>query len=156
MLQTDNISEIVAQLTNAYGIEGDGVAPTASEWEAALSQPADQPITLINFFKFAEIASYGDDVPQTDQISGQAAFEKYGAVSMPGLAKAGGKFLVTAPFGGTLISDGKTTDDWHMIVVGYYPDRASFLSLYADPDYIQAFRHRRAALETQKVLFCRG
>ena len=156
MLQTTNTKEIVAHMIAAYGIEGNGVAPTAEEWEAVVSQPVDQPITLINFFKFKEIADYGPSNTNDARISGQEAFGKYAAISMPGLAKAGGNFLVTAPFGGIMINDGKDDKDWDMIVVGHYPNRASFLALYADPDYIQAFSHRCAALARQKVLFCTG
>ncbi len=156
MPQIDTLPITAATLTNAYGIEGQGIAPTAAEWQAVLNQPEDQAITLINFFKFAEQAHYAEGANDPKALTGQEAFQKYAEVSMPGLAKAGGKFLVTAPYGGTLVADPQQDEDWDLVVVGFYPNRASFLALYADADYIKAFQHRRAALAKQKVLFCTG
>ncbi len=156
MSQIDTITKTVADLIEAYGIEGNGVAPTAAEWTAVLKQPEDQAITLINFFKFASQARYTNDNSETLPMTGQEAFQKYAEVSMPGLAKAGGKFLVTAPYGGTLVADPQTEEDWDLVVVGFYPNRTSFLALYADADYVNAFEHRKAALAKQKVLFCSG
>ena len=101
---------------------------------------------------------YGDrgdgPVPQPGQwariLAAQAAsIVNLVAGSIPGMARAGGTFLMVAPFEATLIGP---EEDWDLVAVGSYPNLQAFLDLYRDEAYRAAFRHRSAACARQKVL----
>ncbi len=137
---------IQIQLTSWYGAGTDGSVPRREQWARVLDRDPDHPLTLINFFKFREVADYGND---TGEISGREAFDLYATISIPTMERIGGTFLLVAPFETTFI--GKD-EDWDLIAIGSYPDQHSFLDLYQDPDYRVAFKHRTAACVRQKVL----
>jgi uncharacterized protein (DUF1330 family) len=137
----DDIDTRAAELSNAYGNE---MAPTAGQWRHMLAGPADAPITIINFFKLRPVAGEG---------SGLQAMMSYAAVSGPALSKVGGRFLVSGPFEGTFMGD---DEDWDLVAIASYPDREALLALLDDADYREAWRHRVAAVERQKVLIARG
>ena len=141
-----NIEEMRDQFVQWYGDRGDGPVPQPGQWARILGRPPEDPVTLINFFKFRDLADYGHGEEST---TGQAAFEKYTAVSIPGMARAGGTFLMVAPFEATLIGP---EEDWDLVAVGSYPNLQAFLDLYRDEAYRAAFRHRSAACARQKVL----
>lgn len=113
---------------------------------AVLRRDPDAPFALINLFKFREMAAYGDD---TLAISGQEAFQRYAAVSMPAMMGAGGSFLLVGPHHGSLIGP---DPDWDMVAIGHYPDLQAFCALYQDAQYQAAFRHRTAAVARQSVM----
>ncbi|MCF8469597.1 MAG: DUF1330 domain-containing protein [Parvibaculum sp.] len=135
-------------LIAAYG-EG-GAAPAREQWQALLAVPEGTPVTLLNFFKLREVAHYPKGSAAT-ACSGQEAFSRYSAVSMPGLEKAGGRFVLLAPFGASFIGE---TEDWDFVAAGSYPDAASVLALFEDRDYREAYAHRAAACERQKTVLC--
>lgn len=144
-----DVNATIEGLVRDYGDGADGASPTAEQWRAVLEGPADRPIVLVNAFALRERASY----PDGEDISGRDAFSRYAAVSMPALQRAGGRFLhVGAPGTGFV----GATDAWDMVAIGEYPNRAALLALFADPDYRQAYRHRVAACERQRVLASRG
>lgn len=147
-----DIEADVAQLGQWYRGEPKAARPTESQWARALDGPMDRPVTLINLFKFRDVADYpastsGDDTP----ISGQEAFGRYAAVSMPVMERIGGKFLLVGPAEGTFLGE---DEDWDLIAIGSYPDRHALLNLYSDADYRAAFKHRTAACARQKVVMC--
>ncbi|PKQ06631.1 MAG: DUF1330 domain-containing protein [Alphaproteobacteria bacterium HGW-Alphaproteobacteria-11] len=147
---TLNDREQVAALVAAYGDGADGAAPRAAQWQALLARPPAAPVTFVNFFKLRAAAKY----PAQSGIqacSGQEAFGRYAAVSAPGLEKVGGRFLLLAPFEAALVGE---VEDWDFVAVGAYPDKSAVLALFEDADYRQAWIHRVAACERQKVLLC--
>ena len=73
----------------------------------------------------------------------------YAATSVPALAKVGGRFLVSSP---VLTSMFGPPDGAQIVVVGWFPDRAALLAMLRDPDYRDAFAHRRAAVVTESVV----
>ena len=139
-----NVNSTLDALCAAYG-EGEG-APTRAQWEAVLRRDPDAPFALINFFKFREMAAYGDD---TLAISGQEAFQRYATVSMPAMMGAGGSFLLVGPHQGSLIGP---DPDWDMVAIGHYPNLQAFCALYHDEAYQTAFADRTAAVARQSVL----
>jgi len=147
-----DIEAQVTQLCQWYGEEPAAARPSESQWTRALSGPMDRSITLINLFKFRDEAAYpesGSDVDAT--ISGQEAFSRYAAVSMPVMERIGGKFLLVGPAEGTFLGE---DEDWDLVAIGSYPDRDALLNLYSDADYRAAFKHRTAACARQKVVMC--
>jgi uncharacterized protein (DUF1330 family) len=139
----------VAALVAAYGDGADGAAPRATQWQALLARTA-APVTLVNFFKLRTQANYPAG-SRAEPCSGQEAFGRYAAVSAPGLEKVGGRFLLLAPFEMAFVGE---AEDWDFVAVGAYPGRDAVLALFEDADYRQAYIHRVAACERQKVLLC--
>lgn len=138
-----NVNQTLDALVKAYG-NGDS-APTRAQWEGVLGRDPDKPFALINFFKFREVAEYDDTTPA---ISGQEAFQRYAAVSMPAMQAAGGSFLLVGPHHGSLIGP---DPEWDMVAIGRYPNVQAFCALYEDTGYQAAFAHRTAAVERQSV-----
>ncbi len=142
-----NVNREVDSLVACYGDGVDGNAPTQAQWRRVLERDPDQPFALINFFQFRKIADYQS--AQSSAISGEDAFDKYAAVSIPSMKAAGGEFLLVAPFAGSFLGD---EEDWNLVAIGKYPNLQAFLSLYQNEEYIRAFAHRTAAVAQQKVM----
>jgi uncharacterized protein (DUF1330 family) len=145
-----NKVDVQNELVGIYGDGSDGAAPRGDQWASILSRDPDEPVTLINFFKFRDDADYGEAVSGT---SGKAAFDKYAAVSIPTMERVGGKFLLVAPFEASLIGE---NEEWDLVAIGSYPNQLAFLDLYQDAAYREAFKHRTAACARQKVLIVDG
>ncbi|NER79734.1 MAG: DUF1330 domain-containing protein [Leptolyngbya sp. SIO1D8] len=144
----------VEQLCAWYGDGQNGSAPSADQWRQILERPANESITLINFFKYRQIAEYPQGSPKDrEPISGQDAFKSYSSVSIPTMERVGGKFLLVGPFEGMFLGE---DEDWDLIAIGTYPNLESFMALYTNPDYRAASRHRTAACDRQKVIVCSG
>lgn len=142
----------IEQFCEWYGDGMDGASPTRAQWIEVLKREPEAPIVLINFFKLRPQAEYGADHDgAADAGSGQDAFDRYAAVSMPTMHRLGGEFLHVGPEAGTFIG---TDEAWDMVAIGRYPNLEAFTSLYADPAYREAFRHRTAACARQQVVLC--
>lgn len=142
--QTD-ADAMAAELAAFYG-EGDG-APTHAQWRDLAAAPDGGPICVVNFVKMRAEAQYPPGAADAP-CSGMAAFMRYAAGSTPRIGAVGG----AVTFGGrqerTFIGP---DEDWDVIVVATYPNRASFLRLFQDPEYREAFRHRRAGVERYRA-----
>lgn len=116
---------------------------------AALEQAAavEGPVVLVNLFALREQAEYedGGDEP----CSGVEAMLRYSAVSGGRLAAVGGRFLHQG-FGGRALWG--EDEHWDLVVVGHYPSGAAVLDLFKDPEYLDAYRHRRAAVRDQRII----
>ncbi|KZM48602.1 DUF1330 domain-containing protein [Labrenzia sp. OB1] len=141
-----NVNQQVSQFTAWYGSGTDGSCPTEAQWAQILGRPADKPVTLINFFKLRDKAEYSEG---SGDASGQDAFASYAAVSIPAMKHAGGRFLHVGPFQGMFLGE---NEDWDVVAIGAYPNLDALKTLYSDESYRNAFHHRTAACERQKVL----
>jgi uncharacterized protein (DUF1330 family) len=139
MLNDTELTEMVAFY------EPDDVAGAADRWRLVFDSTATGALTLVNRFTLRDRAAYDD----RREASGLEAFMSYAAVSVPALERVGGRFLVSSP---VLTSMFGPTDESHVVVVGWYPDRGALLALLRDPDYRAAFAHRRAAVAAQSVI----
>jgi uncharacterized protein (DUF1330 family) len=120
-------------------------------------------VTLVNFFKLRAKAQYEDadgrttGQPETATLdraeSGGEAMMRYASVSGPALEKVGGRFLLMAPFEASLMG---AEESWDLVVIGSYPSREAAVALFEDEAYAQAYAHRRAAVERQRVMILRG
>jgi uncharacterized protein (DUF1330 family) len=109
-----------------------------------LSGPADAPVTVINFFKLRAVAG---------SSTGMQEMMSYAAVSGPTLEKVGGRFLVSGPFQGTLMGE---EEDWDLVAIASYPNRDALVALHDDSAYREAWSHRVAAVERQRVVLAMG
>lgn len=104
------------------------------------------PVALVNYFKLRTQARYpeGTDEP----VAGWEALMRYSETSGERLAAVGGHFLVQGAALGNLFGEG---EDWDVVVVGNYPHARAVLELLQDDEYRNAYVHRRAAVERQRV-----
>jgi len=144
-MQEQTLAARAAELAGWYGASA---GPTAAQWRRVLSGAEGTPITLINFFKLRPMAADPDGA-----ISGMEAMLRYAAVSGPTLAKVGGRFLLTGAFETTLIGE---DEDWDLVAIGAYPNRAALLALFDDDAYRAAWAHRVAAIARQRVVIAAG
>ena len=142
-----NVNTTVEHLLELYGDVQSGNAPTRDQWNRVISRDPNASFALVNFFKFKAEAEYRGSSSQS-YASGEEAFERYAAVSVPAMSEAGGEVLAVAPFAGSFLGE---DEDWDLIAIGKYPNLKSFLSLYQNPKYIEAFGHRTAAVSKQAV-----
>ena len=142
-----DVNQIVTSLIAQFGDGSDGSAPTSAQWSRILQRDADSSLTLVNFFKFRDLAAYPTD--DGASLTGSQAFERYAEVSIPSMQRAGGEFLAVAPFAGSFLG---REEDWDLIAIGKYPNLESFLALHQNEDYVRAFRHRSAAVAKQSVV----
>jgi len=148
----NNLEKRLTALVNVYGDGADGGTPLKAQWRHLLETESAGKTTLINFFKMRDIADYPLTSPHNQNPgTGEQAFMRYAEVSVPTLEKVGGSFLLHGPFDGMFTGE---EDDWDVIVVGTYPNRAAVLSLFEDTDYQSVFVHRSAACSRQKVIIC--
>ncbi|SDW79653.1 protein of unknown function [Ruegeria halocynthiae] len=152
-MTTLDLSDRIERILAIWGTDGSGL-PGEDAWKALAKCSDIQPVTLVNFFKMRDFASYpvGLAVGE-DGISGDDAFQRYAAVSMPSLEKVGGRFLLVAPFSTTFIG---AAEDWDLVAIGSYPNPDALLSLFELKDYREAYHHRTAACRDQKVSLCIG
>ncbi|MDJ0785747.1 MAG: DUF1330 domain-containing protein [Myxococcota bacterium] len=135
--------EELAELLLRY--EPDGEMAALERWRRLFASDSNGPVVLVNHFVLRERAVY----PDGREATGQQAFSDYTAVSMQALTRVGGRFLAAGPPLAGLFGSSADED---MVVVGWYPDRGALLDLLRDPAYQQAFAHRRAALEVDRVV----
>lgn len=107
---------------------------------AALAElPDDEPVVMLNLLEFA-----GD---------GGESYAKYGRVALPQIVKRGGKIL----YSGAPLRDDPTAGHWDRVIIVYYPSRATFLDMMADPDYRAGLPDRTAGLKrTMLYAFTQG
>jgi uncharacterized protein (DUF1330 family) len=127
-----------AAMADHYGLD-----PTALE----AAPPG--PVTVVNLFKLREVAAYPFGTARA-ATSGLEAMLAYAAVSGDRLAAVGGRFLSQGMMVGSLWGDDEV--GWDLVVVAEYPDIGAVRALLDDPLYRDAYEHRRAAVERQRVI----
>lgn len=151
MAAKQDIEERISQLFEKFGTGEDGAAPTASAWRHVLERDPDKPITLINLFKLRDVAVY----PAESGFSGtgQEAFDRYAAVSVPSMQSTGGEFLFVGPVERDFMG---AQEGWDIAAIGRYPGTEALLDLFDIPAYRDCYIHRAAACERQQVTICDG
>lgn len=61
--------------------------------------------------------------------------------------------MLTGPFEATLIGE---DEDWDIVAIGTYPDRAALLALFDGEAYRAAWADRTAAVARQRVVIAAG
>ena len=151
MTAKDDIDSRIDRLLEGFGQGAAGTSPSAAEWRAVLEREPERPITLINFFKLRQAALY----PPRSEFggTGQEAFDRYAAVSVPSMQSTGGRFLFVGPVEGGFMG---AQSDWDIAAIGSYPNTAALLNLFEIDAYRACYIHRTAACERQQVTICDG
>jgi uncharacterized protein (DUF1330 family) len=106
-------------------------------------------VTVVNLFKLRKVAAYPPSLARP-AVSGLEAMLAYAAVSGERLAAVGGRFLSQGTMLGSLWGDDEV--GWDLVVVAEYPQIGAVRALLDDPQYHDAYQHRRAAVERQRVV----
>lgn len=121
------------------------VIPTPEQIKKLSEDGHDLPIYMVNLLKFKKKAEYADG-RETD-ITGQEAYNLYGAEVVGHLAKVGGKPVIGGQVTGLQL--GVVEDLWDVVAIVMYPNRKAMLKMIMDPEYQKSAEHRAAGLEGQ-------
>ena len=144
----EEIDSVIADFAMHGGLGG--VNPTEAQLRAVLSAP-DGPVQMINLLKFRTRAEYPTDYDgdETTDVSGEEAYGRYGANTMPHVAQRGGRLVLLSQADESVIG---TLGDWDQVAIVEYPNRAAFIDMGKDPDYLVGTVHRTAALERTAII----
>jgi uncharacterized protein (DUF1330 family) len=109
------------------------LGPTAEQFAALTSRPADAPVMMVNLLKF-------------NTTGGLESYQRYGREVAPHLERVGAtvRYAGTAP--AFVIGDGERPW-WEAILVVEYPTPQAFIDMVTTPEYAKVHEHRAAALE---------
>ncbi len=129
------------------------VMPEPEQIQALAERGPEGPIVMVNLLKYRARAAYAADRPDAKQnLSGQEAYRRYGAVALKTLTEAGGSIV----WGGaqSLVFIGGRDQEWDEVICVRYPSRHAFLGMVSRADYLAATYHRDAGLERTALLCC--
>lgn len=129
------------------------VMPTPDQLDALARSGLEGAIVMVNLLRFRERAAYETGAAEAgENLSGRAAYQRYGATALKCVLEAGGQIT----WGGQqeMVVIGGAADEWDEVVCVRYPSRAAFLAMTDRPDYRAALYHRDAGLERTALLCC--
>lgn len=133
-------------------------APTEAQLEQLMSLPNDAPVAALNLFQFNERAQYQPDDPEYGtseaDVTGEVAYERYGAVAGPTIVGLGGRVVFSTPVDQVMI--GPSDPAWDLVAIMYFPTRNAFMQMLSDPEFQHASRHRKAAFANHCMLHLNG
>lgn len=103
-------------------------------------------VHLLNLIRLRERADY----PDGHEATGVEAYQTYGRISEPVLARVGGKIIWEGQFDSMLIGPG--TESWDLCFVAEYPSVQAFVEVIRDPVYREAAAHRKAAAADSRLV----
>lgn len=127
--------------------------PSPEQLLALAENKHDGAIVMVNLLTYREKAAYEEDRTEAkENLSGRAAYQRYGATALRCVLEAGGSIA----WGGQqlMVAVGDKNDEWDEVVCVRYPSRAAFLAMIERPDYRAALYHRDAGLERTALLCC--
>ena len=105
----------------------------------------DGPFVMVNLLKFKERAEYLDG--SEPELSGRAAYARYGAAVQGCLASVGGSSVFAGAVTDLLL--GTADEMWDMVALARYPSRAAMKAMFQSPEYQAIEKHRIAGLAGQ-------
>ncbi|QIG78964.1 DUF1330 domain-containing protein [Stakelama tenebrarum] len=127
------------------------VDPDRGQLEAFRALPIDDPIEMLNLIRYRDLAEYPDDhACASAGLFGAEAYRRYMIASAPIFARHGGEIVWKGE--PQLVVIGPDAEAWDMAFVARYPDARAFLAMLADPEYREAAAHRRAGVQTSRLI----
>jgi uncharacterized protein (DUF1330 family) len=120
--------------------------PTKEQLKAFLASDIKGPIQMLNLIRFKKNVVY----PSGERATGAKAYQAYAAESGPIFAGVGGKIVWRGDFKAMVI--GPAAERWDAAFIAEYPNLQAFKDMISDPAYQKAVRHRRAAVETSRLI----
>ncbi len=127
------------------------VDPSRENFDAFKALPRDTPISMLNLLRFRENALYPEEHPQAALgLTGAEAYDKYGRTSGPIFTRVGGSVIWRGSMEAMVI--GPVDKNWEVAFIAAYPHAGAFFEMINDPDYKLAVVHRKAAVETSRLI----
>jgi uncharacterized protein (DUF1330 family) len=144
----DEIDALIADFAMHGGLGG--VNPSEAQLRGVLAAP-DGPVQMINLLKFRARADYPADYSggESTDVSGEEAYSRYGANTMPHVAQRGGRLVLLSQADESVIGN---LGDWDQVAIVEYPNRDAFIEMGRDPDYLAGTVHRTAVLERTAII----
>jgi len=134
-------------------IDPNHIDPGDDQISAMATSTAETPIVMVNLNRYRDRAVYDSPGPD-DDVSGRAAYLRYGAVALRAMGEVGARILFGVPTEAVFVGCGH--DAYDEVVAVWYPNRAAFVEMTSLPWYRDALVHRNAALEHASILACTG
>jgi uncharacterized protein (DUF1330 family) len=126
--------------------------PTQDSGRAFWQRGIEGPVVMLNLLRFRAVADYSADpeLALAAPISGEAAFDRYVAHTLPYLKESGGELLFLGEGGRFLI--GPTEERWDRVLLVRQSSVQSFIAFATHAGYLAGLGHRTAALEDSRLL----
>ena len=110
------------------------------------------PVVMLNLLRFRRVADYSasPELAPSEPISGEAAYGRYIAHTLPFLEASGGEVLFLGKGGALLI--GPSEERWDAAMLVRQRSADAFLAFATNPEYLAGMGHRQAALEDSRLL----
>lgn len=128
------------------------IEPTQQQGAAFFGAPPEGPVVMLNLLLFRDVADYSahPDLAPEAPISGQDAYARYAAHTLPLLREAGGEVLFQGAGGPFLI--GPDDGRWDLMLLVRHTSAQAFLGFASNPTYLAGVGHRTAALLDSRLL----
>lgn len=125
------------------------IETTPEQFKAFRTADPDEPLLMLNLLKFKDKAEYADgedDAP----CSGKEAYGRYMAATEKFIGEVGAEVVMRAkPRRSVIAPEG---EDWDLMFVVKYPNRAAMLKMLGNEEYRSISRHRRAGLADSRLI----
>ncbi len=145
MIRTRPVTVFPIAAVLAAGAAMAQIAPEPEQIEELMKGPADGPVVMVNLLRFRKDADAPDD-----GLSGEEAYQKYGARMIEWVTSQGGRLIWSGRVDSMVIGD--TDEVFHQVALVEYPSRAEFLRIASDPRVAGFAVHRTAGLEMQWLI----
>ena len=134
--------------------EDPAISPDARDLEAYLEAAPEQPLCMLNLNRHRERAKYAEAITQDPDMSGAAAYRRYGRNTLPYLLRRGARPVFVAEPIGLVAGDPAhpLAAPWHELLLVHYPRRAAMLDMLSAANYQAGLVHRSAGLERAALL----
>ncbi|MCJ7671125.1 MAG: hypothetical protein MUP67_03640, partial [Acidimicrobiia bacterium] len=132
-------------------IDPNHIDPGDDQISAMVESTVETPIVMVNLNRYRDRAVYDSPGPD-DDVSGRAAYLRYGAVALRAMREVGAQILFGVPTEAVFV--GCDHDAYDEVLAVWYPSRAAFVEMTDIAWYRDALVHRTAALEHASILAC--
>lgn len=110
----------------------------------------DGPVTMLNLVKYRDASLDGLG-------TGREAYQRYTQRAQEYVESRGGRVLWAGVVGEAALQDGMTDQevDWDWALLVYYPNRAAFIDMVTNSDYLSANEHRMSGVSRHAILASR-
>jgi len=126
--------------------------PTQEAGRAFWQRGIAGPVVMLNLLRFRKVADYSADpeLAPAAPISGEAAFDRYVAHTLPYLRESGGELLFLGEGGRFLI--GPAEERWDRAMLVRQSSVQAFMAFASNAGHLAGLGHRTAALEDSRLL----
>ena len=128
--------------------------PTQESGRAFLARSISGSLVMLNLLRFRPIADYSaapePELAPEAPITGEAAYRRYMAHTLPHLKASGGEVLFFGRGGPFLI--GPSEERWDAAMLVRQSSVAAFMAFASNQEYLSGIGHRIAALQDSRLL----